>query len=110
MNNGRLGKDLGKIYYFSPDTLEFEPLNLSYSEFLNFCFNNNLEEFYKGYRWEYWKEDVSKLNGDFVFNFFPFLWAKESKDIENTSKKQVPIEEQYNINLDLRKELGIEKQ
>ena len=47
LNNGGLGKNLGKIYYFASDTLEFEPLNLSYSEFLNFCFNNNLEEFYK---------------------------------------------------------------
>jgi len=109
LNNGGLGKDLGKIYYFAPDNLEFEPLNLTYSEFLNFCFNNDLEDFYKSCRWKSWKEDVSKLNCDKVFNFFPFLWTKEGKDIENTSKKEIPIEEQYRLNLEFRKQLGIDE-
>ena len=77
--------------------------------FLNFCFNNNLEEFYKGYRWKTWKEDVAKLNCDEVFNFVPYLWTKEGKDIEKSSKKDIEIEEQYNLNLDFRKQLGIEK-
>jgi hypothetical protein len=109
LNGGGLGKDLGKIYYFAPDTLEFEPLNLTYTEFLNFCFNNNLDKFYKGYRWKNWNEDVLKLSYDDVFNFFPCLWSKEGKVIENISRKEVPIEEQYTLNLDFRKQLGIDK-
>lgn len=109
LNGGRFGKDLGKIYYFAPDSLEFEPLNITYTEFLNFCFNNDLQEFYKGYRWKTWKEDVAKLGCDRVFNFFPYLWTKEGKDIKNTSRKDIAIEEQYNLNLDFRKQLGIEK-
>lgn len=109
LNGGGLGKDLGKIYYLAPDNLEFEPLNLTYSDFLNFCFNNNLDEFYKGYRWKTWKDDVAKLDCDRVFNFVPYLWTKEGKNIEKASKKDVPIEEQYNLNLDFRKQLGIEK-
>lgn len=109
LNGGGLGNDLGRVYYLAPDNLEFEPLNLTYTEFLNFCFNNDLEEFYKGYRWKDWKEDVSKLNGDNVFNFFPYLWTKEGKNIENISRKEVPIEEQYSLNLDFRKQLGIDK-
>jgi hypothetical protein len=109
LNGGGLGNDLGKIYYLAPDSLQFEPLNLTYTEFLNFCFNNDLEEFYKGYKWKTWKEEVSKLNGDNVFNFVPYLWTKEGKDIENNSRNEVPIEEQYRLNLDFRKQLGIEK-
>ena len=109
LNGGGLGNDLGKIYYFAPDNLEFEPLDLTYTEFLTFCFNNDLDEFYKGYRWKNWKEDVSKLKGDYVYNFVPYLWTKEGKDIENVSKKEVPIEEQYSLNLDFRKQLGINK-
>lgn len=109
LNGGGLGNDLGRVYYLAPDNLEFEPLNLTYTEFLNFCFNNDLEEFYKGYRWKDWKEDVSKLNGDNVFNFFPYLWTKEGKNIEKISRKEVPIEEQYSLNLDFRKQLGIDK-
>jgi hypothetical protein len=109
LNGSGLGNDLGKIYYFAPDNLEFEPLNLTYTEFLNFCFNKDLDEFYKDYRWKSWKEDVSKLNCDKVFNFIPYLWTKEGKDIENALKKEVPIEEQYSLNLDFRKQLEIDK-
>ena len=107
LNGGGLGKDLGKVYYFSPDNLEYEQLDLTYTDFLNFCFNNNLDEFYKGYRWTNWKEDVSKLDGDQTFNFFLPLWTKEGKDINKVSRKAVPVEEQYNLNLDFRKQLGI---
>jgi hypothetical protein len=108
LNGGGLGKDIGKIYYLSPDNLEYEPLNLSYTEFLNFCFNNNLNEFYKGYRWSNWVKDVSNLSGDIVYNFFPPLWTKEGKEFNKNSRKEVPIEEQYFLNMDFRKQLGIE--
>ena len=109
LNGGGLGKDLGKIYYFSPDNLEFEPLNLSYSEFLQFCFNNDLEKFYEGNRWPNWRAEVSKLDGDKVFNFYPFLWTKEGKDINKNVRKAVPIEEQYIFNMNNRKQLGLDK-
>ncbi len=109
LNNGEFGKDLGKVYYFAPDTLEFEPLDLTYSDFLYFCFNGNLKGFYQDYRWKNWENDISKLNGDEVYNFFPYLWTKEGKNIENASKKVIQIEEQYNLNIDFRKQLGLEK-
>ena len=38
------------------------------------------------------KEDVAKLNCDEVFNFVPYLWTKEGKDIEKSSKKDIEIE------------------
>lgn len=106
LNGGGLGNDFGKIYYFAPDSLEFEPLDITYTEFLIFCFNNDLDEFYNDFRWKTYKEDVAKLNCDKVFNFFPYLWTKEGKDIEKSSKKVVTIEEQYNLNLEFRKQLG----
>lgn len=109
LNGGGLGSDLGKVYYLAPDNLEYEPLELTYTEFLNFCFNSNLDEFYKGYRWTSWKADVAKLKGDEVFNFFPYLWTKEGIDINKVSKKAVPVEEQYNLNIDFRKQLGLDK-
>lgn len=109
LNGGGLGKDLGKVYYFSPDNLEFEPLDLTYSAFLNFCFNNNLDEFYKGYRWTNWRKEVTKLSGDSVFTFYPFLWTKEGKDINKVTRSIVPIDEQYGLNLDFRKQLGLDK-
>ena len=109
LNGGGLGKDLGKVYYFSPDNLEYEPLDLTYTSFLNFCFNNDLNDFYKDYRWANWKNEVAALSGDKTVNFFPTLWSKEGKDINKVSRKAVPVEEQYNLNLDFRKQLGLDK-
>lgn len=109
LNGGGLGTDVGKIYYFSPDNLEYEQLDITYSEFLEFCFNNNLDKFYEGNRWNGWREEVSKLKGDEVFNFYPFLWTAEGSDINKSSRKIIPVQEQYGLNLDLRKQLGFEK-
>ena len=39
INGGQFGKDAGKVYYLSPDNLEWEALDLSYTDFLIFCFN-----------------------------------------------------------------------
>jgi len=109
LNGGGLGTDVGKIYYFSPDNLEYEQLDITYSEFLGFCFNNDLDKFYEGNRWNGWREEVSKLKGDQVFNFYPFLWTAEGSDINKSSRKIIPVQEQYSLNLDLRKQLGFDK-
>ncbi len=86
-NGGGLGMDIGKVYYFSPDNLEYEPLKLSYSEFLNFCFNRKLKKFYKGYIQKNWRKDVQNLEENSVFTFYPCLWSKEGKNIEKRSKQ-----------------------
>jgi hypothetical protein len=102
--------DYGSIfYYFSPDRLEYEPLGLTYTEFLFFCFNNKLDEFYKGYRWKNWEKEVSTLQGDQAFNFYPPLWSKEGKNLEKSSRKAIPKEEQYRFNLDMRRQLGLDQ-
>jgi hypothetical protein len=106
LNGGGLGKDLGKVYYFSPDNLEYEPLDITYSEFLQFCFNNDLDKFYDGSRWKNWKTEVAVLKGDKVYNFYPFLWTAEGEDINKVTRKVIPVEEQYSLNMELRKQLG----
>ncbi len=109
LNGGGLGDDIGKVYYLSPDNLEHEPLDLTYSDFLKFCLNGDLDTFYKECRWTNWKAEVEQLDGNEVFSFFPYLWSLEGKDINKNSRKAVPIEEQYFLNLEFRKQLGLEK-
>lgn len=108
-NGGALGEDLGKVYYFSPDNLEYEPLDMTYTEFLFFCFNNDLEKFYEGYRWKNWRKEVSSMSGDQVFNIVPPLWSKQGRDFSKNSRKAIPIQEQYEFNLSMRKQLGLDK-
>lgn len=108
LNGGGLGSNLGKVYYLAPDSLEYESLDLTYSDFLYFCFNNDLNQFYEGYRWKNWKKDITELNGNEVFSFYPYLWTEEGKDINKVSIRKIPIEEHYMLTLDFRKQLKIE--
>lgn len=101
LNGGGLGKDAGKIYYWPPDDLNLEPLGITYSEFLDFCFNNDLDEFYKGSRWPDWKKETGTINGDQVFNFMPPLWSKEGS-VQKSTRTVVPVQQQYDYNLKLR--------
>lgn len=110
INGGKFGNDAGKVYYLSPDKLAWEPIDLTYSEFLDFCFNGDLVKFYGGLRWTNWKEEVALLTGDKVYSFYPYLWSKEGKDINKNTRKMIPVEEQYLFNIDARKKLGIDKQ
>ena len=109
INGSKLGNDAGKIYYLSPDNLKWEALDLTYSDFLLFCFNSNLAEFYSGLRWENWKKEVTQLDGNKVYNFFPPLWSKEGKDINKNSKNIIPVEEQYDFTIGSRKQMGLDK-
>lgn len=109
INGGALGSDAGKIYYLSPDNIEWEPLDLTYTEFLNFCFNGDLAAFYKELRWHGWQTEVSSLDGNQVYSFFPYLWTKQGKDINKVSRKILSVEEQFNFTLDMRKQLGLAK-
>ena len=107
MNGGFFGKDVGKIYYFSPDNLEFEPMDIGYSDFLSFCFNNDLNKFYEGYRWEGWRKEVVNLPGDKVYNFVPPLWTKEGRNFNKSSRAAVSIKEQFELNIYFRSQLGV---
>ncbi|MFM2377387.1 MAG: hypothetical protein RLZZ165_2484 [Bacteroidota bacterium] len=106
INGGDLGEDLGNMYYFSPGTLEWEPLEIKYSEFVDWCFHDDLDDFYDGYRWEGWEEEVPLLNGSQVFSFYPFLWAEEGGSIEKISRKPVPIEEHYRLQMEMAEKLS----
>ena len=108
INGGSLGKKKpGTIYYLSPDNLEWESLDLSYTRFIQFCFSGDLNQFYKGLRWKEWKLDVSKLSPDRAFSFAPPLFTKEGKDIEKDSRRGVPAEELWQLQMSFRTQLGI---
>jgi hypothetical protein len=108
INSGAFGEnDLGKVFYFSPDNLEWESLGRGYSDFLIFCFSGDLEQFYKSYRWKDWEKEVTEIDGNHAFHFFPYLFTKEGNDINKDSRKSVPIEELWFLYQDIKQQLGI---
>lgn len=105
LNGGAFGVDLGKVYYFAPDTLEWEPCKFGYSEFLIWSMSGKLEDFYAPYRWTDWELEVQPLTGDQVISVYPFLSTQKSPIVDRT-RRPIPIEEQYALQFDLKRQLG----
>ena len=105
VNYGSLGNAFDSVYYFSPDNLKWELLEMNYEDFIWFCFTADLKKFYSGIRWKTWKKDMEQLKADEVFHILPPLWSKEGKDIEKSLKKPVSVEEQFLYNLDLQNKM-----
>lgn len=106
INGGAFGQEgLGQMYYLAPDTLSWEPMNCGYSEFVSWTLGGDIHMFYKPFYWDGWQEEVSKLNGNQVFSFFPFLCTKEGQQIENVSRKVVSMEESYRLTMDMQRQL-----
>ena len=73
------------MYYFAPDCLEWESMEMGYSDFI--CGHlKDLEQFYEGLKWNSWKEEIENLDGNNGIGFFPFLWT-EFNDINELSLK-----------------------
>lgn len=105
INYGEFGKDLKSIYYLAPNSLKWEPLELGYTEFIRFCFDGNLSEFYKGLRWSSWDQFIANLDGNKSYSFRPYLWTEGGMDIEKCSRKLVDTEALFRFNLNKQKEL-----
>lgn len=101
INGGYLGEDRGNIYYFTPEFLEWVPLDISYSEFLIFCFDGNLSRFYKEVRWKGWSDDLKRLHADYAYTFTPYLWDGVN-NIDKSERRVISMEELYNFHLDMK--------
>lgn len=94
INNGGISpEDIGKIFYFVPQSLYWEPMNLGYSEFIQWCLNCDMETFYRGSRWVEWKKEIAQINGTQGIHCFPPLFSVEGQDINKTVRNAVPIQE-----------------
>lgn len=100
LNGGAFGEDLGTMYYWAPDTLEWEPLGLGYSEFLAWALSDKLSVFYEGMRWAGWEAEVQVASGDACFNFYPFLWTAQGS-VTSSQRKLVSVAEQFAFNTEL---------
>lgn len=106
INGGGLGQeDIGKVFYFAPDSLNWESTGRGYSDFLIFCFSGDLEKYYKSLRWKGWEKEVGALDGDKGINCYPFLFTKEGKDLNKVSRRAVPIQELWLLHNGFKKQL-----
>ena len=104
INGGGLGDDLGMIYYWAPDTAEWEALEIGYTDFLQWTLSAQLADFYQALRWNNWQTDIADLSGDECFSFYPFLWTEQGT-IEGSTRKILPIKEEFDIRLNIVQKL-----
>lgn len=99
INGGELSADnLGCVFYFAPDTQEWESTQKQYSDFIYWCFHGDLELYYKSFFWDKYPTDLQHISGSQTMAFFPFLWTSEGKDINQCERKIVDIQETWNLN------------
>ena len=106
INTGGLGSAIGNVFYLAPDTLEWEDLEITFSEFVYWTFTGDINKFYEDFRWKGWQDEVRDMSGDEGISIYPFLWA-EGESIEKRFMKIVSIEEVWGITNEARKKLGI---
>lgn len=109
LNLGGLGNSAGKVFYLAPATLQWQNLEMTIPDFLHFCFDGDFEEFYKPYMSKSWHFEVTNLPADKCYNYSPPLWSKEGKKFAKSVRRFVPCEEQYNINMKLRKQFHFDE-
>lgn len=71
VNAGDLGPADRAVYYFGPDTLEWECTGAKYPDFLRWCFSGDLATYYAEYRWPQWQSAVASLRGDQAYQLDP---------------------------------------
>lgn len=96
-DNGR-----NKIWYFAPDTLKWECLDVSYFDFFVWLVQGDIDKFYSHMRWDTWEKECQIIDFDKVILIYPFLWSKEC-DLRSATKKCVPYEELKGINFEYAK-------
>lgn len=102
MNMGAINDEIGVIYYFAPDTLEWEAIEMNYSEFLQWCVLGNISKFYQSFKWNDWRQMAKEVKFNDGILIYPFLWSKEH-NINTAEKKIVSFNELFNLNMDYRK-------
>ncbi len=86
----------GRVFYYGPNSLTWQSTGLSYSAFISFCFNGNLKEFYDGFRWKTWQEDLKNISCNQVVSCYPMLWTREGLQIK-ANRKLLAIQTQWNM-------------
>ena len=107
INGGYFGQELGKVYYFAPDTLEWENLNMGYSDFISWCISGNVDKFYESFIWKNSEEIILNTKRGQGISLYPVLWSKEGKEINKTRKKIVPLKELWALNLEMKEKINV---
>ncbi|MGH7293716.1 MAG: DUF2625 family protein [Polyangiaceae bacterium] len=91
LDGGGLGDGQGEVFYFAPDTLGWEGIDMGYSDWLEAMMSGLFMDFYVENLWDGWQTEAAALSFDEGLMIDPPLWTLESRPVEKTSRKAVPM-------------------
>ena len=97
IDGGALGVQPGEICYFGLDTLQWERLHAGHNQFISALVQGLLGGMFENLRWPGWEAEVATLAPNQGLSIYPPLWADEGKEISESSRGIVPIEELLTI-------------
>lgn len=106
INGGAFGDSLKNVFYFAPDTLEWEDTEKGYTDFIYWALNGDINVYYKTFRWSGWQEAVSKLTGDQGISIYPYLWTEQGNNVNECHKEAMPMKEIWGIEQEFIKQMG----
>lgn len=100
LNGGAFPGQPGTVFYCGPEALQWENLNLSYSQFFNWALTEKVDPFYQNMRWPRWEQEISLLNGDQGLSVYPFLFAESGMPVAERSRRPVSLKELWHLYVD----------
>lgn len=98
----------GNICYFAPDSLEWENFEMSYSAFIQWLAQGDVNLFYQDFLFDGWEKEASSLSAKEGFMFIPFLWSEKEEGKER-ERQIVPMDEIMGLNMEFVKSLNEEQ-
>lgn len=84
----------GEVCFYSADTLDWEPLGMGHSAFVEWALTGDVAAFYAHVRWPGWQQETQALGLDQGLSVWPPLFTREAKaDLTATSRRAVPFAE-----------------
>jgi len=106
LDGGALGEGKGGVFYLAPDSLEWEHLDLGYSQWIVAMLSDRIAQFYEDSRWNGWEAEVAAAGPDRGISIAPPLFTAESRPIEKASRRAVPMLELWHFHHDAAGQLG----
>ncbi|MFC3927616.1 DUF2625 family protein [Streptococcus caprae] len=89
-----------QIWYFAPDTMNWENLKITYHNFVKWICTDEFSLFYSDFPIEYVINNSIQIEEDGVLLIYPYLWSKEYK-IATPTINVVPFRELFELNRDM---------
>jgi hypothetical protein len=84
INTGGIAEQegIGSVFYFAPDTGEWENMEIGYTEFIGFCCKGDIDGFYEGSRLPGWQKTIADLSSDQVLLDQRIISVAEAWELE----------------------------